>query len=219
MNISGGKAMETDNLKGKGRPENLKKGKKKGDPPSRKMSEQKVRDFCLYYLTHGESIKAAGLYVGVSATYVYEFFRKSVVQAKLQELREELDAKTLENAVNGYICTRQFLDETMARIIAAPRPHPRRGFADSVAAARLMADIGALVDRVGGQKQRPSVVTAQIIQTSVLGGDVYMPEIDRRRLGIDDPRCSDIEQKLLGSNGTKVTTVGAKNNGSDKGPE
>jgi len=211
--------MESHNLRAKGRPENLKKGKKKGDPPSRTISEQKVKDFCCYYLTHGESIKAAGLYVGLSLTYVYEFFRKPVVQAKLQELRKELDAKILENAVNGYICTRQFLDETMARIIADTRPHPRRGFADSVAAARLMADIGDLVDRAGGQKQQASIVNAQIIQTSVLGGDVYIPEIDRRRLGIDDPRCSDIEQKFLGSNGTEATTVGAKNNGSNKSPK
>jgi hypothetical protein len=51
--------VETDNLRGKGRPENLKKGKKKGDPPSRKLPDQKVVEFCLYYLTHGESIKAA----------------------------------------------------------------------------------------------------------------------------------------------------------------
>jgi len=209
--------MEPDNRRRKGRPENLKKGIKKGDPPSRKMSEQKVKDFCLYYLTHGESIKAAGLQLGISPTYVYEFFYKPQVQAKLEELRKLLDAKMLEDATNNFICTRLFLDENMAQIIADPHPHPKRGHADQVAAARLMADVGGLIDR--GSRQQMPTLTAQIIQTSVLGGDVYIPEIDRRRLKIDDPRCSDIEQKLLGSNGAEAATMDTKNSGSDKGPE
>jgi hypothetical protein len=211
--------METDNLKAKGRPENLKKGKKKGDPPSRRLSDQKVVEFCLHYLTHGESIKAAGLHMKISPTYVYEFFYKPEVQAKLAELRNLLDGKMLEDAANKLICTLQFLDENMARIIADVQRHPRRGYADQVAAAKLMAQIGGLIDEGNRPVQQGPILTAQIIQTGVLGGDVYIPEIDRGRLGIDDPRCSDVEQKLLGSNGTKVTTVGAKNNGSDKGPE
>jgi hypothetical protein len=123
----------------------------------------------------------------------------------------------LEDAANNFICTRLFLDENMAQIIADPHPHPKRGHADQVAAARLMADVGGLIDR-GSRLQMPTL-TAQIIQTSVLGGDVYIPEIDRGRLGIDDPRCSDIEQKLLGSNRAETAPVRAKNNGPNKGPK
>jgi hypothetical protein len=91
----------------KGHPENLRKGKKKGDPPSRRLSEQKVKDFCLFYLTHGESIKAAGLHVGLSLTYVYEFFSKPPVQTKLREMRAQLDAKVLEAATQRMICRRR----------------------------------------------------------------------------------------------------------------
>src|SRR3954464_9333894 len=90
------------NAKRKGRPENLKRGKRKGDPPSRKLSEQKVREFCLYYLTHGESIKSAGVHSGLSPTYVYEFFRKPVVQVMLQKVRDELDVKLLDDAVKRH---------------------------------------------------------------------------------------------------------------------
>src|SRR4051812_14981390 len=125
--------METwakPNTKRKGRTENLKKGKKKGEPPSRKLSEHKAREFCLYYLTHGESIKSACLQIGLSQTYVYEFFKKPMVQLTLQKLREQLDTKLLEDAVRRHICDRQFLDEKLAPIIANPNPHPKRGFSD-----------------------------------------------------------------------------------------
>jgi hypothetical protein len=199
----------------RGRPENLQRGKRKGDAPSRKLSEQKVKQFCLYFLTHGESIKAAGLYVGLSPTYIYEFYKKRAVQAKLLELRNRLDEKTLE-ALNEYICTRPFLDERLASIIADPDPHPKRGFADQIAAARLAADIGGLTGT--GQKQAP-ILNANIIQTSILDSDVYIPQIDRRRLGIHDQRSSDIEQRLLGSSETEATAVGAENNGSSERPE
>jgi hypothetical protein len=193
----------------RGRPENLKLGKRKGDAPSRKLSEQKVKDFCLYFLTHGESIKAAGLHIGLSQTYVYEFYKKPEVQAKLLELRSHLDQKILEK-LNEYICTRPFIDERLAEIIADPHPHPRRGFSDHIAAARLAADIGGLTPT--SPKQAP-IFNANIIQTSILGSDVYMPESDRRRLGIHDQRSSDIEQRLLGSSETAAPTVGAENEG------
>jgi hypothetical protein len=39
----------------RGRPENLKRGREKGDPPTRTLSDQKVTDFCWSYLTNGES--------------------------------------------------------------------------------------------------------------------------------------------------------------------
>jgi hypothetical protein len=214
-------AMEFNHLKSlqngnrRGRAENLKRGKKKGDAPSRKLSEQKVKQFCLYFLTNGESIKAAGLHIGLSPTYIYEFYKKPEVQTKLLELRNHLDEKTLE-ALNEHICTRPFIDERLALIIADPHPHPRRGFSDQIAAARLAADIGGLTGT--GQKQAP-ILNANIIQTSILGSDVYMPQIDRRRRGIHDQRSSDIEQRLLGSNETEAPAVGAENKGSSECPE
>jgi hypothetical protein len=208
------RAMTADGVARRGRPENLRKGRKKGDPPTRKLPEQKVKEFCLYFLTHGESIKAAGLYVGLSPTYIYEFYKKPEVQAKLLELRNHLDEKTLE-ALNQYICTRPFIDEHLALIIADPHPHPKRGFSDQIAAARLAADIGGLTGT--GQKQAP-ILNANIIQTSISGSD-YMPQIDRRRLGIHDQRSSDIEQRLLGSSETEAPAVGAENKGSSACPE
>jgi hypothetical protein len=135
-----------------------------------------VKDFCLYYLTHGESVKSAGLSVALSPTYVYEFFKKPVVQLTLQKVREELDTRLLEDAAKTYICNRQFIEEHLAPIISNPHPHARRGYADQVAAARLAADIGGLLT---GNRQPAAVVNAQIIQNSILGSDVYMPEIDR----------------------------------------
>jgi hypothetical protein len=169
----------------------------------------------LHFLTHGESIKAAGLHVGLSPTYVYEFYKKPEVQKKLLELRSHLDQKILEK-LNEYICTRPFLDEHLAEIIADPHPHPRRGYSDQIAAARLAADIGGLTSTT--QKQAP-ILNANIIQTSILGSDVYMPESDRQRLGIHDQRSSDIEQRLLGSSETTAPTVGAQNEGSSARPE
>src|SRR5438067_349797 len=158
--------METDQAKTttilqssrRGRQENLRKGKKKGELPSRKLSEQKVKEFCCYYLMHGESIKAAAVYVGLSPTYAYEFFKKPVVQAILEKLRAELDAKLLDAAANQYICTRQFIDENIAPIIANPYPHPKRGFSDQVAAARLAADIGGLTTT--SQRQQAPILNA-----------------------------------------------------------
>src|SRR5581483_759679 len=129
----------------RGRPENLRKGKNTGEPPSRKLSEQKVKDFCWHYLTHGESIKGAGLHIGLSPTYVYEFFKKPAVQKTLEKLRNELDTKLLDEAARRRLCDREFLDETLAPIIANPNPHPKRGFADQIAAARLAAEIGGFI--------------------------------------------------------------------------
>ena len=176
-----------------------------------------MKDFCLYYLTHGESIKAAGVSLGLSPTYVYEFFKKPVVQAALEKLRAQLDAKILEDAAKTYICNRQFIDENLAPIISNPHPHPRRGYADQVAAARLAADMGGLI--VAGNRQQASIVNAQIIQTSILGSDVYMPEVDRQRLGIHDSRSSEVERKLLGPNNAEAAPVGATNPRSDEGAE
>jgi hypothetical protein len=201
----------------RGRPENLRKGRRKGDAPTRKLSEQKVQEFCLYFLTHGESVKAAALHMSIALTYVYEFFKKSAVQVKLQELRAALGDKMLQDAANQY-CTREFIDEHMASIIAEPNPHPKRGFTDQISAARLAAEIGGLIDRKAQGQQVPTV-TAQIIQTSILGSDVYIPENDRRRLGIYDQRSSDIERRLLGSSETEAPAVGAKNKGSSERPE
>jgi hypothetical protein len=202
-------------VKRTGRPENLKKGKRPGEPPSRKLSEQKVKDFCLYYLTHSESTKAAGLSVGLSPTYVYEFFKKPLVQAMLEKLRSELDAKLLDEAAKRRICDAGFLDENLAPIIRNPYPHPKRGFADQISAARLAAEIAGLA---GVQRQAP-VLNAQIIQNSILGSDVYMPSIDRQRLGINDPRSREIEGKLLGPSSPEAAPMGAKDARSDEGTE
>ena len=79
----------------RGRPENLKRGRDKGDPPTRKLSDQKVTGSCLYYLTHGESVKAAALHMNIALTYAYEFFRKPAVPAKLEELRITLGEEVL----------------------------------------------------------------------------------------------------------------------------
>jgi len=84
-----------------GRSGNLKRGRDKGDPPTRKLSAQKVTGFCLYYLTHGESVKAAALHMNIALTYAYEFFRKPAVQAKLEELRAALGEEVLQNAANS----------------------------------------------------------------------------------------------------------------------
>ena len=143
----------------RGRPENLKKGRKKGDPPTRKLLEQKVTDFCLYFLTHGESTKAAGLHVGLSPTYVYEFYKKPEVQAKLQELHAALGEKVLQEAANQYIGNRHFLDEHLASITADPKARS----ADRIAAARLLAEIDGLIDK--GKVQQASFAVAQFIQT------------------------------------------------------
>ena len=79
-------AEEIASMERSGRPENLKRGRDKGDPPTRKLSDQKVTGFCMYYLTHGESVKAAASHMNIAPTYVYEFFRKPAVQAKLEKL-------------------------------------------------------------------------------------------------------------------------------------
>jgi hypothetical protein len=207
--------MTADGVSRRGRPENLQKGRKKGSPPTRKLPKQKVEEFCLYFLTHGESVKGTGLHVGLSPTYVYEFYKKPEVQAKLLELRSYLDEKTLE-LLNQRICTRSFIDERLASIIADPHPHPRRGFSDQIAAARLAADIGSLTP--ASQRQAP-ILNTNIIQTSILESDVYMPQIDRRRLGIHDERSSDVEQRLLGSSAPEAPAVGAENKGSNERPE
>jgi hypothetical protein len=49
-----------------------------------------------------ESIKAAGLHVRLSPTYVYEFFQNPAVQTTLQKLREKLDAKLLDAGVGTH---------------------------------------------------------------------------------------------------------------------
>src|ERR1035438_9649594 len=125
----------------RGRPENLKRGRDKGDPPTRKLSDQKVTGFCMYYLTHNESVKAAALHMNIAATYAYEFFNKPAVQAKLEELRAALGEEVLQKAANQMIGTLQFLDEHLAQIIANPRPHPTRGRSDQLTAARLLAEL------------------------------------------------------------------------------
>jgi hypothetical protein len=182
----------------RGRPENLKRGREKGDPPTRKLSEQKVNDFCVYYLTHGESVKAAALHIGISETYMYQFFRRPEVQARLKELRASLGKKLLEKAADQITANRQFLDEHLAPIIANPRPHPSRGFQDQIAAARLAAEIGGFIDKGKPQVQQSAFVTAQFVQNNAVS-PVYQTKFDRERKGIYDAQAEEIERKLLGS--------------------
>lgn len=200
----------------KGRSENLNRGRKKGDPPTRKLSEQKVTEFCLHFLTNGESIKGAALRMNISPTYMYEFFRRPQVQAKLRELRATLGEKVLQNAANSLVCSHQFLDEHLAAIIAKPDPHPVKGFSDQVAAARLVAEMNGFIDKNKTQNPLAPIVQAQFIQNNVLDSDVYVPEIDRRRRKIHDPRSQEIERKLLGSNETETATMGAEDEGSSR---
>jgi hypothetical protein len=185
--------MNEETKSRRGSTENLKRGRKKGDSPTRKLSETKVTEFCLYFLTHGESIKSTAGHVNISLTYAYEFFRKSEVQTKLRELRLSMGKKMIDDAVNQLICTRQFIDEHLAQIIANPRPHPKRGFADQIAAARLAAEFAGLTDM--SHKQVP--IVENIVHTSIQGSDVYVPQVDRQRHGIQDQRSSDIDQRLL----------------------
>lgn len=201
----------------RGRPENLKRGRKKGDPPTRKLSEQKVTEFCLHFLTHGESLKATALHMGMALSYVYEFSKKPAVQNKLKELRARLDEEMLQKAADQRIATPQFIDEYLAPIIANPQPHPTRGYQDQIAAARLAAEIGGLIDKGKPQVQQSAFVTAQFVQNNSVGSQVYMSEFDRQRKGIYDVQSEEIERKLLGSGEKEGVAVGAKNKGSVMG--
>jgi hypothetical protein len=145
----------------RGRPENLKRGRTKVDPPTRKTSEQKITEFCWYYLTHGESIRAAGLHVGLSLSYIYEFFNKPEVRAKIVELPASLKAEMLE-AQRQRIRNFQFIDERLAEMMAAP-PDPKRGYADNIAAARLAAEMGGFIDKCKAQVAQFPNGSAQII--------------------------------------------------------
>jgi hypothetical protein len=203
----------------RGRPENLKRGRKKGDPPTRKLSEQKVTEFCLHYLTHGEALRATALHMGMALTYVYEFFQKPAVQDKLKELRARLDEEMLQKALDQKIATPQFIDEHLAPIIANRRPHPSRGFQDQIAAARLAAEIGGLIEKGKPQVQQSAFITAQFVQKNSVGSQVYTPLFDRQRKGIHDPQSEEVERELLGSGEEEVVAVDAKNKGSAAGTE
>jgi hypothetical protein len=143
-----------------GRPENLKRGRDREDPPTRKVSDQKATDFCIYLLTHGESIKAAALHMNIAPTYAYEFFNKPVVQAKLKELRAALGDAVLQSAATQMIGSLQFIDEHLAPIVANPQPHPTRGYSDQIAAARLLVELLYSLTPKGRPHVGPACVVA-----------------------------------------------------------
>jgi len=80
----------------------------------------------------------------------------------------------------------------------------------------LAADIGGLF--TGNGRPAP-VVNAQIIQNSILGSDVHMPEIDRIRMGINNTLSSEVDRRLMGSGRSEAVTVEPKNTGPGEGAE